>query len=176
MEILSLSTVSFGYTHPLKTLFKKGLMPSVTHGLYGRPINRNNVSLEHLQCVSAHGRTVFENLALAHKEANSVRGNRPLAEFLTWEMLENYLRQFNFRVKGLFDGFRYQVQVRKTCERLGIQSSENPLKHLPKKIARSLRNKAKKAIQNPRQLELQFPSSKPQQLEFPFMKDLNITG
>lgn len=145
MKIESSQTAFSGYQHPLKSLFKRGLMPSVTHGLYGRPIKPSNVSLEHLFPKSSGGDTVLNNLALAHREPNSVRGSQPLANFLTWEMLEKYLKQFNFRIQGIFDGFHYQNVIRRTCEHLGIRSTEKPFKHLPKKIARSLRNKAKKA-------------------------------
>ena len=140
-----------GYVHPLKTLFKKGLFPSVTKGLYGGTITPSTVSLEHLKPHSSGGRTIYRNLALAEKFRNSVRGNRPLADFLSWEMLENYLQQFNFRIKGLFDGFAYQKQLRQTCRELGVNPPENVAEklakqELPKKILRSMRNKAKKGL------------------------------
>ena len=152
-----------GYQHPLKTLFKKGLMPSVTHGLYGEAINSVNVSLEHLKPHSKGGQTTLFNLALAERHKNSARGSYPLAYFLSWEMLENYLSQFNFRIQGLFDGFKYQKGIRDTCIELGVgtnpkisaisntQSSPKIPELLqfqpkiPKKILRSLRNKVKKA-------------------------------
>ena len=193
MKIESSQTAFSGYQHPLKSLFKRGLMPSVTHGLYGKPITPSSVSLEHLLAHSCGGKTTYDNLALAHRDPNMARGSRPLANFLTWEMLEDYLRQFNFRIQGLFDGFLYQNQIRRTCERLGVRSRENPLKHLPKKLARSLRNKARKGGEVPAwakgflpeskleqaELPLVFPEvAKPkmEQLEFPFMKDLNLWG
>ena len=152
-----------GYQHPLKTLFKKGMMPSVTHGLYGELINAANVSLEHLKPHSKGGRTSLFNLALAERNKNSARGSSPLANFLSWEMLENYLKQFNFRIQGLFDGFKYQKALRETCIELGvgtnpkimvISNTQNSPRipellqfqpKIPKKILRSLRNKAKKA-------------------------------
>ena len=152
-----------GYQHPLKTLFKKGLMPFVTRGIYGELINPSNVSLEHLRPHSKGGGTTLFNLALAERHKNSARGSHSLAEFLSWEMLEKYLEQFNFRIRGLFDGFNYQKGVRDTCIELGvgtnpkisvISSTQNSPKipellqfqpKIPKKILRSLRNKAKKA-------------------------------
>ena len=146
-------------------------MPSVTHGLYGNRLTQQNCSLEHLLPRSQRGGTTFSNLALATREANMVRGSKPLSSFLTWEMLEAYLSQFNFRILGVFDGFLYQNQVRRTCERLGVQSRENPLKHLPKKLARSLRNKARKAGFVPKWLD---NSPKMEQMEFPFMKELDF--
>lgn len=127
-----LSQVSFGYSHPLKTLFKDGEMPSVTKGLYGNLINNDNVSLEHLRPHSKGGKSILSNFALAERTANSARGSRPLAEFLTKEMLDEYLSQFNFEIPGKFDGFHYQDLIRKTCANEGVGSSlKKVVKTLP---------------------------------------------
>lgn len=134
-----------GYQHPLKTLFRKGEMPSVKFGLYGEPINADNVSLEHLKPHSAGGRTNYNNLALTDRYVNTKRGSKPLNEVLTWDMLEAYLSQFNFRIRNVFDGYAYQEMVKKNCENLGIVNPNKEAKKLPKKILRSLRNKAKKS-------------------------------
>ena len=142
--------ISFtGYQHPLKTLFKKGLMPSVKYGLYKTPINPSNVSLEHLKPHSWGGKTEYGNLALAGRDTNTARGSRPLADVLTWDMLEEYLSQFNFRIKNLFNGYEYQEKVRRTCEHLGVHRPSEEVERietqkLPKKILRSMRNKQKK--------------------------------
>lgn len=147
-----------GYQHPLKTLFKRGQMPSVKYGIYGEAIGPNNVSLEHLKPHSWGGKTEYANLALADRHANSARGSRPLAEALSWDMLEAYLSQFNFRIKNIFNGYEYQEKVRRTCESLGVVNPKHSeldlpegiatdVEKLPKKILRSLRNKAKKAAQ-----------------------------
>ena len=115
------STISFtAYNSELKSLFKKGKMPSVTHGIYGDPIDADTVSLEHLEPHSLGGKTELGNLALANKFKNSKRGNNPLHWFLNWAMVEEYLSQFNFSIKG-FDGFSYQDKIRKTCKRLGVK-------------------------------------------------------
>ena len=165
-----------GYQHPLKTLYKKGKMPSVKYGLYGGKLNIDNVSLEHLKPHSWGGKTEYANLALAEKNRNTARGSRPLADFLSWEMLEDYLSQFNFRIGGIFDGYKYQDMVRSTCRKLGVGNPEKiieledgisfePEKKLPKKILRSMRNKAKKAAKDPLQMEIEFP---PEQLTLDF--------
>ena len=136
-----------GYVHPLKTLFKKGLFPSVTTGLYGGKLTVDSASLEHLKPHSLGGKTTYRNLALADRFNNAARGNKPLADFLSWTMLEEYLKQFNFRIRGLFDGFAYQKQLRQTCMELGVQPpAEIAEKQLPKKVLRSMRNKAKKGL------------------------------
>lgn len=129
--ITNSSLIPFGYSHLLKTLFKEGKMPTVTKGLYGHLINKDNVSLEHLKPHSMGGRSILSNFALAERTANSARGNRPLAEFLTKEMLEKYLSQFNFKISGKFNGFQYQEMIRKTCENEGVGD-------VAKKIVRSL--------------------------------------
>lgn len=147
--VKSSQSVSFGsYQNILKTLYKKGQMPSVERGLYGELINPKTVSLEHLKPASWGGQTVLGNLALAHKDTNSARGSKPLKDVLTWDMLEDYLSQFNFKIRNVFDGYKYQDMVRSTCENLGMVNpakAEVAPKKLPKKILRSMRNKAKKA-------------------------------
>ena len=138
-------------------------MPSVIRGIYGELINPANVSLEHLKPHSKGGLTSLFNLALAERHKNSARGSHSLAEFLSTEMLEQYLQQFNFIIQGIFDGFKYQKGVRETCLSLGVGSNPKitaitksyssasipellPSKpKIPKKILRSIRNKAKKA-------------------------------
>lgn len=93
-----------GYNHPLKKAFKKGLLPEVKFGIYGRPIDKNNVSLEHGQPVSLGGLTEWGNLFLADRDCNSQRGIKPLEDFVTRGMLLKYLSQFadakNFLING----------------------------------------------------------------------------
>ena len=120
-----------GYQHPLKTRFKKGQMPSVKYGLYGEKIGPDNVSLEHLKPHSWGGKTEWGNLALADRHANSARGSRPLADALSWDMLEKYLSQFNFRIKDVFNGYEYQDKIRQTCEKLGVLNPKHKLTTLP---------------------------------------------
>ena len=117
--------LSFGsYKNALKTLFKKGKFPSVKKGLYGEKLTVANASLEHLKPHSLGGQTITSNLALASKELNNARGNQPLTSVLTYKQLEAYLRQFNFKIHG-FDGYKYQKEIKKTCEALGIVKKQN---------------------------------------------------
>lgn len=101
------SNVSFGYKHALKTAWKKGLLPTVTKGLYGNELTRANISLEHMTPVSQGGKTILENLALADRTANMQRGVKPIADVITFKQLMEYLEQFrNVKAKGV-NGNRY---------------------------------------------------------------------
>lgn len=112
--------INFGYKSILKDLFRAGEMPSVTKGIYGNPIDNKSVSLEHLKPHSKGGRSCLSNFALANIDANVMRGNLPLPMFLNNEMLEAYLGQFNFNIKGIFNGYGYQDMIRRTCRELGV--------------------------------------------------------
>lgn len=117
MKIQS-SQTSFQYNHPLKTLWKKGKLPTVTRGLYGGVLTRDNVSLEHIQPVSQCGKTVLSNLALATKENNSARGSEDIGKFLTLGMIRDYLAQFKgVKVDG-FDGTQYIGELKETFKKL----------------------------------------------------------
>lgn len=138
MEIKSVSesAVSFGsYQNILKTLYKKGKMPQVKKGLYGDILTKDNVSLEHLKPHSEGGKTILSNLALASKQKNNARGAKPLSEVLNWEMVNDYLSQFNFRIKG-FNGEAYTEMIKKTVEELGVinpkELAKKGKKHLDK--------------------------------------------
>lgn len=107
-----------GYNSILKTLWKRGKLPTVKRGLYGDILTKDNLSLEHLKPHSKGGRTSLSNLALASKEKNNFRNSKPLKDFLTKEMIENYLNQFKgIHAKG-FSGKKYIEMLRKTFKEL----------------------------------------------------------
>lgn len=111
---MQVSSVSFGYSHKLKTLYKQGKLPSVVNGFYGGKLTVDTVTLEHLKPHSKGGRTVLENLVLATANNNHRRGNKPLREFLNPKAMEEYLSQFkNIKVSN-FDGNKYIEKIRKT--------------------------------------------------------------
>lgn len=121
MGIGGVSSVNFGYSHPLKTAFKKGLMPEVKFGIYKRPINNKNVSLEHATPASQGGRTNLANLFLADRKANNARGVKPFLEVVTKQMIIDYLKQF-INVKNKFvDGMLY---IKVICKRFSINIKE----------------------------------------------------
>lgn len=117
MEV-TLNSVSFGYSHPIKTAYKKGLLPTVKKGIYGKKLTPKTVSLEHITPHSLGGKTVEENLFLADKFENSRRGVKPIEEFITKKSLLEYLEQFIDVKNKYIDGNRYIKKILKRFEYL----------------------------------------------------------
>ena len=90
-------SISFGYSSPLKTLWKEGKLPTVEVGMYGGKLTKENISLEHIKPHSKGGRTQLSNLALTTMENNNKRGSDLLSSFFNKELFDKYLEQF----KGL---------------------------------------------------------------------------
>lgn len=108
---------SFGYSSPLKTMFLKGELP-VKYGFYGDKLTTKNVSLEHLLPYSKGGKTELNNLVLASKEKNQIRGNQPISKYINLEAMQTYINQFkNIKVKD-FDGNKYVKDLLQTITRL----------------------------------------------------------
>lgn len=110
---MQVQTVSFGYSSPLKTVWKQGRLPTVTRGIYGNILTKDNISLEHIIPHSLGGKTTIDNLMLAERTANMRRGTRPLMEVISFEQLFDYLQQFvGVKVKG-FNGNDYIIKIMK---------------------------------------------------------------
>lgn len=123
MKINFIKPIAFQYKSPLKTEWLKGNMPTVTKGLYGGTLTKDNVTLEHLVPHSQGGRTTIKNLALAVDKNNFKRGAQPIENFLTKEMLDEYLEQFKNIKLPDFDGKRYIKSLQKLLE--GILKNES---------------------------------------------------
>ena len=110
---------TFGYSHQLKTLYRKGELP-VRYGFYGDKLTQKNVSLEHLKPYSKGGKTELSNLVLASKQKNQARGNADIRNFANKETIAKYLSQFiDIKIKG-FDGNKYINAIIKTLTNLGV--------------------------------------------------------
>ena len=108
---------SFTYSNKLKTLFKKGLLPTVQVDAAGNKLTKKNVTLDHIIPKSKGGKSYTGNYMLAEKRFNSERGAEPLLKWATAEGIIKYLNQFiGVRVKG-FNGNEYITEVLKTLER-----------------------------------------------------------
>ena len=113
--------VSFGYNHPIKTAFDKGLLPKGLKGLYGVTLTKKNRSIEHLKPHCKGGRLSQDNVALADKYMNFKRGIEPIENWVTKEMWIAYLKQF-IDVKNKFiDGMAY---IKAICKRFKIDIKE----------------------------------------------------
>jgi hypothetical protein len=110
----------------LKRMFDKGELPTVKKGFYGMPLDKKNVSREHLLPKSKGGATKEANIVLADKFINWQRSSQPLTKFAHEKEAVEYLEQF----KGVvvpghkFNGNRYIETVTKTLKRLGMDITE----------------------------------------------------
>ena len=108
---------TFGYKWHVKTKYLKGQLPTVKVDVSGRKLTPKNVSNDHIVPHSKGGKTVDENLMLATKEFNQLRGNKPLKDFITAKGLANYLSQFIDVKVGEFDGNKYIQAILKTLRK-----------------------------------------------------------
>ena len=120
MNILPINQpiVFTGYKSKLKSLFKSGQLPTVKYGFYGDELTVDNCSVEHLEPHSKGGKTIEENLVLASKEKNRLRGNKQLKEFFDKKAAIKYFSQFVDVVVGDFHGNRYIKSALKTINKL----------------------------------------------------------
>ena len=112
---------NFQYNHPLKTAYKKGLMPEVKYGLYGELLTKDTVSLEHITPKSQGGKLTWDNLALASKIENNKRGIIPIELIVTKAMWIKYLKQFVNVKNHMVDGISY---IKAICRKQNIKPKE----------------------------------------------------
>lgn len=121
MRIEGASNLSFKYNHPLKKAFDKGLLGKDFKGLYGVKLTKKNRTIEHIKPHSLGGGLNWGNVALADRIMNSIRGIKPIEEFVTFEMWKKYLKQF-IDIKNQFvDGMKY---IKAICEERGFDIKE----------------------------------------------------
>lgn len=117
MHTQPVSNISFGYSSPIKTLFKKGKLP-LKYDFYGELLTPKNCTIEHLKPVCQGGKTTLDNVVLSTANKNQERGIRPLAEMLNWENVGRYLEPFKDFKYGNFDGNQYIQGILKTIKEL----------------------------------------------------------
>ena len=116
-EHLNQQQSAFTYSNKIKTLFKKGLLPTVQFDVMGNKLTKKNATLDHIIPKSKGGKSYTGNYMLATRKFNWDRGNEPLLKWATAEGLIKYLNQFiGVKVKG-FIGNEYVMEVLKTLER-----------------------------------------------------------
>lgn len=115
-----IKTPQFGKMLMLKRLWVDGDLPTVTKGIYGENLTRNNLSIEHLKPKVKGGTSEIGNLALADVFINNKRSAMPLNIFVTPESANDYLNQFKHVVVRQFNGDTYITAVKKTLKKLDI--------------------------------------------------------
>jgi len=118
MDVQPVDTIIFRYSSPLKTMYKRGKLPSVKYDFYGEVLTPKNCTLEHLKCRCYGGRTELKNLVLSTANKNQERGIRPLGEVLNWEHAGRYFEQFKDIKLNNFDGNKYIEMVLNTIKEL----------------------------------------------------------
>ena len=111
MRIQPTQRISFQYKWNVKSAFKKGKLPSVKVDASGRKLTVNNATVDHIIPHSKGGRTRDDNLMLATKEFNQLRGNKPLGDFITVKGFAKHLAQYIDVRVGDFDGNEYILNV-----------------------------------------------------------------
>ena len=121
MGVNAINNISFGYSHPIKKAFDKGLLGKDFKGLYGIKLNSKNRTIEHIKPHSKGGKTITGNVALADKFMNAKRGIEPIENYVTFEMWKSYLKQFE-KIKNKFiDGMAY---IKAICKEQGFDIKE----------------------------------------------------
>lgn len=98
-----------GYNFKLKTLYRQGKLPKDLVDLGGNKITQKNLSGDHALAKSKGGKNSKDNMVLATKQFNSMRGNRPLKEVVTMENLVKWANQY-LKLKPI-DGFDFVQYV-----------------------------------------------------------------
>jgi hypothetical protein len=104
---------NFGYSHKLKTDFKKGRLPSVKFDVAGIELNNKNVTLDHVIPKSQGGKSNLFNYMLASEVFNSFRGVVPLAKLITKKMFDKWAKQFEGIMVCGVEGEVYTEEIRR---------------------------------------------------------------
>ena len=121
MNVKGVCSVSFGYNHPIKKAFDKGLLGKDFKGLYGVKLTKKNRTIEHIVPHSLGGGLNWGNVALADKVMNAIRGIKPIEDFITFEMWKDYLKQFIDIKNQYIDGMQY---IKEICNARGFKVKE----------------------------------------------------
>lgn len=121
MIVGGVDSITFQYNHPIKKAFDKGLLGKDFKGLYGIKLTKKNRTIEHIKPHSLGGGLNWGNVALADRLMNSIRGIKPIEEFVTFDMWKKYLRQFIDIKNHLVDGMKY---IKAVCEEQGLDIKE----------------------------------------------------
>ena len=106
-----------GYNFKLKKLYKQGKLPTVKYDIGGNKLSLRNLSGDHAIPKSKGGKVTDDNMLLATKQFNNLRGNRDLKEVVTVENLTKWANQY-LCLKPI-DGFDFVEYVQNIFRILG---------------------------------------------------------
>lgn len=99
-----------GYSCELKKLYRKGKV-KINYSFYGGKLNPKKASIEHVIPHSKGGKSKQFNYVFCNTDQNTARGNNPLTNYIDWEAVGIYLKQFEgVKVAG-FNGDLYIQDV-----------------------------------------------------------------
>lgn len=118
---MKVQAVSFGYKNRLKTAWKNGEIPQLKHDFYdGSLLNKDTITLEHLQPHSKGGKTTLTNLVLTSYANNSKRGNKDIRQYINLEAARQYLEEAKkIKCKGI-NGENYAKSIINKLKSLGV--------------------------------------------------------
>lgn len=99
-----------GYNFKLKKLYRQGKLPKDLIDMGGNKITQKNLSGDHIIPKSKGGKNTDDNMVIATKQFNSMRGNRPIHEVVTKENLAKWADIY-LGLKPI-DGFDFVEYVR----------------------------------------------------------------
>lgn len=106
-----------GYKFKLKKLYREGKLPKDLVDMGGNRLTQENLSGDHAIPRSKGGKTTDDNMILATKQFNALRGNRPLSEVTTKENLIKWVNQYiNLKPIDGFDFVKYVSNILKIFE------------------------------------------------------------
>lgn len=106
-----------GYNFKLKKMYRQGKLPKDLVDIAGNKLTQNNLSADHVIPYSKGGKTTDDNLMLATKQFNSMRGDRPIQEFITPQNLAKWVKQY--LKLGKIDGFDFKKYVVDILDKIG---------------------------------------------------------
>lgn len=106
-----------GYNFKLKKLYRQGKLPKDLIDIGGNKITQKNLSGDHIIPKSKGGKNTDDNMMIATKQFNSLRGNRPLKEVVTLDNVIKWaLKMIDIKVDG-FDGVQHVKDVFKALDK-----------------------------------------------------------
>ena len=115
-------SVNFGYKSRLKSEWKKGNIPQLIHDFYdGSLLNKDTVTLEHLQPHSKGGKTTLSNLVLTSFQNNMKRSNRDIRDYINLDAAKQYIEEAKqINCKGI-NGANYAKAIINKLRSLGVK-------------------------------------------------------